>query len=50
MKRKQNIFVYAPEVCAKRSLDAQKICTYLKKNKYDLVFSADEADIIIFVT
>jgi len=47
MKR---IYIYAPEVCVKRSLDSKKIFNYLSNNKYEIVYDPDSADVIIFVT
>ncbi len=50
MMKYKKIFLYAQEVCTKRSLDTTKIRNYLTQNKYIIVNSPDDADIIIFVT
>ena len=45
MKNQRRVFIYAEEVCVKRSLDAAKLQNYLRENDYKQVFHPEEADI-----
>ena len=46
----QNIFVYTNTNCRRRILDTKKLQLYFQKNKYSVVGSPQDADIIIYVT
>ncbi|ENO12439.1 2-methylthioadenine synthetase [Thermoplasmatales archaeon SCGC AB-539-C06] len=45
----KKIFIYGG-TCELRFLDAKKICYYLSKNDYEIVYKPKDADIIIFIT
>ena len=45
----KKVFIYT-EGCEPRMLDAKRISNYLTKNKYEIVYKPENADIIIFVT
>jgi tRNA A37 methylthiotransferase MiaB len=47
----KKIFVYVDEAaCRKRLLDAGRICTYLSKKNYQIVYKPKDAQMIIFIT